>query len=124
MSKLFVYFNDHLIRLWVGLMAYLGSIQMASANLRQDLTVNRGEGKSFTDIANNIDDAAQTAAGLFIQLVTIGGFVVVALSLYQLYKASKDERERPTPAVVGLFIGGAMAAVGSIMWIMRNTIIG
>jgi len=90
-----------------------------------DLTENQGAGStSFNTIAGNIDDAAQTGAALLIQLVSIGGFVVVALSLYQLYKASKDEREQPTSAFVGLFIGGAMAAVGTIMWMMRNTIVG
>ena len=53
-----------------------------------------------------------------------GSFVVVAISLYTLWKASKEEREKPRSAVVGLFIGGAMAAVGTIMWIMKNTVVG
>ena len=56
--------------------------------------------------------------------MSIGGFVVVAISLYTLWKASKDEREKPLSAIVGLFIGGAMAAVGTIMWMMRNTVTG
>jgi len=89
-----------------------------------DLTTDTSGGKNFDNIADNIDGAAQTGAALFIQIVTIVGFVVVAGSLWQLYKASKDEREKPTSAIVGLFIGGAMAAVGSIMWIMKNTITG
>jgi RsiW-degrading membrane proteinase PrsW (M82 family) len=82
-----------------------------------------GGNKDLSTITTNIDDAAGNIAATIVNLVTIGGFVVVALSLYQLYKASKDEREKPMSAVVGLFIGGAMAGVGTIMWIMRNTIV-
>ena len=91
---------------------------------KTDLTQDISGGKKFDDIAGNIDDAAQTGASLLIQLVSIGGFVVVAISLYTLWKASKDEREKPLSAIVGLFIGGAMAAVGTIMWMMRNTVTG
>lgn len=96
----------------------------AQAITKTDLTQDTSGGKKFADVAGNIDDAAQTGASLFIQLVSIGGFVVVAISLYTLWKASKDEREKPMSAVVGLFIGGAMAAVGTIMWIMKNTVVG
>lgn len=80
--------------------------------------------KDFATVVGNLDEASQSMAGLLIQFVSVGGFVVVAVSLYQLYKASKDEREKPMSAIVGLFIGGAMAAVGTIMWIMKNTVIG
>ena len=89
-----------------------------------DLTTDTSGGKTFDDIATNVDGATQTGAALIIQIVTVVGFVVVAGSLWQLYKASKDEREKPTSAIVGMFIGGAMAAVGSIMWIMKNTVTG
>lgn len=96
----------------------------AHAINKTDLTQDISGGKKFDDIAGNIDGAAQTGASLLIQLVAIGGFVVVAISLYTLWKASKDEREKPLSAVVGLFIGGAMAGVGTIMWMMRNTVTG
>lgn len=91
---------------------------------KTDLTQDKSGGKKFQDVAANLDDAAQTGASLFIQIVSIGGFVVVAISLYTLWKASKDEREKPMSAIVGLFIGGAMAAVGTIMWIMKTTVVG
>lgn len=96
----------------------------AFAITKTDLTTDSSGGKKFSDIADNIDDTAQTGASLLIQLVSIGGFVVVALSLFQIYKASKDEREKPMSAIVGLFVGGLMAAVGTVMWIMKNTIVG
>lgn len=106
-------------------LATLLSSGQALALAGKDWTTDNTAGtKKVTDVANNLDTASQSIAALLIQFVTVGGFVVVAISLYQLYKASKDEREKPMSAVVGLFIGGAMAAVGTIMWIMKNTVIG
>jgi len=96
----------------------------AHAISKTDLTQDTSGGKKFDDIAGNIDTAAQAGASLLIELVAIGGFVVVAISLYTLWRASKDEREKPLSAIVGLFIGGAMAGVGTIMWMMKNTITG
>ncbi|MDB6009974.1 MAG: hypothetical protein JWL65_2224 [Gammaproteobacteria bacterium] len=89
-----------------------------------DLTQDTSGGKKVGDVASNLNTASQQIATLVIQIVSVGGFVVVALSLYQLWKASKDEREAPTPAIVGLFVGGAMAGVGTIMWIMKSTVTG
>ena len=89
-----------------------------------DLTKDTSNGKKFGDIANNVNVAAQQGASLLVQLCALGGFVVVAISLYTLWKASKDEREKPMSAVVGLFIGGAMAGIGTIMWMMKNTVTG
>jgi hypothetical protein len=112
--------------LWLPLLQLLTAQQsLAQSTITAtDLTQDTSGGKKLGDVASNINTASQQAATLLIQLVSVGGFVVVALSLYQLWKASKDEREAPMPAIVGLFIGGAMAAVGTIMWIMRATVIG
>lgn len=100
------------------------SLQTYALN-KIDLTQDTSGGKTVNDIATNIDDAAQTGAALIIQLVTIGGYIVVALSLYGLYKASKEDRDsKPLPAILGLFIGGAMAGVGTIMWMMKTTVTG
>lgn len=105
--------------------AVIGALAAPSAFAinKTDLTQDTAGGKTAEDVMTNIDNTAQQGATLLISLVSIGGFVVVALSLYTLWKASKDEREKPMSAIVGLFIGGLMAAVGTVMWIMRNTVI-
>lgn len=105
-------------------MAFATGSMPAHAISKTDLTKDTTGGKKFENIAENIDNAGQTGASLLITLVSIGGFVVVAISLYTLWRASKDEREKPLSAIVGLFIGGAMAGVGTIMWMMRNTVTG
>lgn len=89
-----------------------------------DLTRDTSNGKTAATVAGNIANTAEVGATLLIKLVTIGGFVVVALSLWGLYKSSKDEREKPMSAFAGLFIGGLMAGVGTVMWIMKNSTIG
>jgi hypothetical protein len=106
-----------------------GAVLLAGSNTAHaitttDLTEDKSGGKTFSDIADNIDKTSKEGASLLIQLVSVGGFVVVALSIYTLWQASKDEREKPLPAIIGLFVGGLMAAVGTVMWIMKNTVIG
>jgi hypothetical protein len=108
--------------------AALSSLMASSYALaldKVDLTTDTSGGKTFDDIAANIDNAGKSGAAAIIGLVAIGGYVVVAISLYSLWKASKDQREeKPMSAIAGLFIGGAMAAVATIMWIMKNTVVG
>lgn len=109
---------------WLSMLALLSSALPAHAISKTDLTQDMSGGKKFEDMAENIDNAGQVGATLIIGLVSIGGFVVVAISLYTLWRASKDEREKPLSAIVGLFIGGAMAGVGVVMWMMRNMVTG
>jgi cytochrome bd-type quinol oxidase subunit 1 len=100
------------------LMAAPFAFAIASTNMTTSTTT-----KKFDDVATNIDTISQQSTTLLIQLFTLGGFVLVAISLYQIYKASKDEREKPTSAIVGLMVGGLLAAVGTVLWAMKNSLI-
>ncbi len=100
-------YNNIVMRLTMLMMGVIAA-PSAFAISKTDLTQDTAGGKTFSNIAENIDNTAQEGATLLISLVSIGGFVVVAISLYTLWKASKDEREKPMSAIVGLFIGGLM----------------
>ena len=98
-------------------------IPSAQAITQTDLTQDMSGDQTLSDVLDKGNNTAQETATLIIQIVTIIGYIVVAVSLYQFYKAGKDEREKPTSAFIGLGVGGAMAAVGTVMWIMKSTFI-
>lgn len=76
-------------------------------------------------VATNVEETGKTIGQTIITLVTIGGFVIVAISLYSLWKASKDQgRESYGGAIIGLIVGGAMSVVGTLMWAFGTTLIG
>lgn len=88
-----------------------------------DLTTNIAGTKNFSDVADNVDKVSQVTATLLIQLIAVAGLIIVWSSLHTLYKASKDEREKPTSALVGLIVGGLMVSIAEVVWIMKNSLI-
>ncbi|MCP2041161.1 hypothetical protein L1281_001755 [Neisseria sp. HSC-16F19] len=90
-----------------------------------DPTKDLSGGKKLTDVLDNADTAAQTGTTFFLNMMTLVGFVIVAISLLVLWRASKEDgRERPVAGFIGLFMGGLMAGVGTVAWIIRNSLLG
>jgi hypothetical protein len=89
-----------------------------------DLTQDQSGGKKASDLINNIDSNAKLGAGLLVNVAAISGFCIIILSLFILYRAGKEDRDaKPKAAIVGIVVGGALAAVGSVMWMIRNGLI-
>lgn len=97
----------------------------ARADLKPyDLTKDQSGGKTYKDVANNVNDATSLSAALFLNIIGFAGYILIGLCLWKLHTASKNEHEKPLSAFVGLFVGGLMAAVGTIAWVIRNTVVG
>lgn len=82
--------------------------------------------QSFEDVAENAQGAITTATTLAIAFFALVGLIMVANSLINLYKASKDpsHQVKPMAGGVGLIIGGTLLAVGTVVGMSRNTFIG
>lgn len=79
--------------------------------------------KRVDDMLVSAGRTGQSVLDFVFIISTVIGVIVVAVSLYTLYQASKDEgREKPKSAIVGLFVGGALTAVGLITGYMANTV--
>lgn len=97
----------------------------ARADLKPyDLTKDQSGGKTYKDVANNVNDATSLSAALFLNIIGFAGYILIGLCLWKLHTASKNEHEKPLSAFVGLIVGGLMAAVGTIAWVIRNTVVG
>lgn len=112
---------------YLKLLVFVGTFYVSTAAMAVE-KFNPGDNlagnRNFGTVAASIDDTAQLGAGLIQQLLAIGGFIIIAISLYQLYKASKDEREKPGSAIVGMVIGALMTGAGVILWMIRNSLLG
>lgn len=86
-----------------------------------DLTQDAAGGKTLSNTAENAGGIIDSGVSLGMAIVALIGFVLTGTSLYTIWKASKDEREKPTSAIIGIFVGGAMLAIPTIMWLSKNS---
>lgn len=77
--------------------------------------------KKLDDVANNVDRFAGNTYNSMTTVATLVGVFLVAISLWNLYKASKEDRESPKHAIVGLIIGGLMTVIGLVTAFSANT---
>ena len=89
-----------------------------------DVNADKSGGKTVGNVLNNVNETAKQGGTLVVSLAALAGYIIIIISLFSLYKASKDEREKPTSAIVGLFMGGLLAGVGTVMYIIRNSVVG
>ena len=87
-----------------------------------DNAKNTAGSKKLDDSLSNTDRLFGNAYNTMTTAATFLGVLLVAISLWQLYKASKEERESPKSAVVGLIVGGLLTAVGLVTAFSRNTL--
>ena len=73
--------------------------------------------RTIDTMASNTD---RLAGNLYNTMTT--GATLLGVSLWGFYKASKEERETPKPAVVGLIIGGLLTAIGLVAAFSANTL--
>jgi hypothetical protein len=81
---------------------------------------------NFNDVSANINSGLSTFKSLAIGFAAVAGTVLIATSLFNLYKASKDpsHQVKPMAGVVGLVIGGLLVAVSAVVGISSNSVVG
>ena len=70
----------------------------------------------------SLGKTGQAVYDFLVIVFTVGGVLTCGVSLYQLYKANKEERESPKGAIWGLIIGGSLTVVTLIAGLMGNTV--
>jgi amino acid transporter len=88
-----------------------------------DSTQDSSGGKTFTQMATDADNTRQLVTTLILGVFALFGIIMAGMSIMSLHRAAKEEREKPTGAVVGLICGGAMTMVSIIVWVIHNQLV-
>jgi hypothetical protein len=117
--------NNATLKICAALSVGTYSLQ-AFAQTAFDPSEDLSGGLKASTVIENTSNLSRQGAGLLFDLVGIAGFVICALCLAGLYRASKDEqsREQPVGLMIGLVIGVLMSAVGAVSWAIRNELLG
>lgn len=83
-----------------------------------------GTSQKLTKTTGNIASLLSDGLNLLLIAFTVTGIGLVGFSIWAIYKASVDERETPKKAIAGIFVGGALTAVTTISFLVRNNIVG
>jgi hypothetical protein len=77
-------------------------------------------------LAANATSAMSAVQTAFIVLCGLVGLIMVANSLNNLYKASKDpsHQVKPLSGAIGLIIGGLLTAVATVTTLSKNSSLG
>ncbi len=77
-------------------------------------------------LAANASNAMSSIQTAFTVLCGLAGLVMVANSLNNLYKASKDpsHQVKPMSGAIGLIIGGLLTAVAAVTTLSKNSSLG
>lgn len=76
--------------------------------------------KQITDLTAKGVATANNIANFVLVIASLAGLILCASSVWAIYKASKDDRESPKTAIVGIFVGAAMTIISIILGIVRN----
>jgi len=113
--------HEHLYLLAVAVMAFVFT-SPAFAVQSTDATQDSSGGKNLTSVATDADNARQIITTVILGGFALVGIIMAGMSVLALHRAAKEEREKPTGAVVGLICGGLMTMVPILVWIVHNTL--
>lgn len=80
--------------------------------------------KKFTNTTANFGAMMADILNLFLMGCTFVGLILVGVSVFGIWKASKDERESPKHAPMGIIVGVLMTCITTIAFLVRNNVIG
>ena len=110
----------------LGMVLMLGGVGVSQAQQQVDLRNFKGTSgagsSNVNSMLNNGTNTVNNLTNFVLMLFAAAGIIIVGLSIFSMWKASKDERESPKGAIVGLIAGAAMTAVALIAGLIANTI--